>query len=120
MLLLVSATWTARRAAARVPNAPPSSHEVVELRAWSCAWRDFRDWFGTVWSVRVMERMNATAAAHDWPVALGWDGFVWRGDATEAPLAQQQRSSAEASLGALLLRFISREWIEERLKIAGS
>jgi hypothetical protein len=102
-----------------VPHSPPSSRDVAELQRWNHAWRDFRDWFGTVWGVRVMERMNATAAAHDWPVALGWEGFVWRGDGAERRLAEGQQASAEQSLRALLLRFVSRDWIELRLMAGG-
>ena len=121
MLVLVGAAWSARRAAARMPNATPSAHDVVELRSWSYVWLDFRDWFGTVWSVRMMERLNATAIAHEWPMALGWDGFVWQGDnGADMRLAQEQRASAVEALRALLLRFVSREWIEERLKVAGA
>jgi hypothetical protein len=115
MLVLLGAVWCARRAAAHAPFAPLSSNDVVGLRAWSHAWRDFRDSYGTVWSLRVMERINATAAAHDWPVALGWDGFVWRGDSGDTRLAEVQLRSAEDALRALLLRFVSREWIGERV-----
>jgi len=74
-------------------------------------WLDFRDTFGVVWGLRIMERMNASATMYDWPVTLGWTGFQPRASATmtETPAA------VEESLRSLLRRFVSPEWIEMRL-----
>jgi len=74
-------------------------------------WLDFRDTFGVVWALRIMERINASATMYDWPVTLGWTGFHPRASATmtETPAA------VEESLRALLRRFVSPEWIEVRL-----
>lgn len=140
MAVLLAAVWSARRAAWRSPPGPPADYGVAELRAWSRVWRDFRDWFGTLWSLRVMERINASAAMYGWPVALEWDGFVWRGETvpsaahdegaasgttaadhfaeTGTDLGQEQQAAVEQSLRALIRRFVSREWIEQRLKAA--
>jgi len=78
----------------------------------SRVWLDFRDDFGAVWGLRVMERMNASSTMYDWPLVLSWSGLVPRDDLTdvfEAPPA------LEDSLRTLLRRFVSREWIDERM-----
>jgi hypothetical protein len=78
----------------------------------SRVWLDFRDDFGAVWGLRVMERMNASSTMYGWPLVLSWSGFVPRDDVAdvfEAPPA------LEDSLRTLLRRFVSREWIDERM-----
>jgi hypothetical protein len=97
------------------------------MRSWSLIWRDFRDWYGTVWGVRVMERINNSAAMNQWPIRLGWDGFS-SGDSTgnhegeplAAQIAPQQQAAIEQSLRNLLRRFVSSQWIEARLKVSSS
>lgn len=75
------------------------------------AWLDFRDGFGTLWSLRVMERMNASAALVDWPVMLGWQGFFPRhADASVVAVPP----AVEESFRTLLRRFVSSEWIDQR------
>jgi hypothetical protein len=121
MLLLSASFWTARLRAERAPVAPPTSRDVVELCSWSFAWRDFRDWFGTVWGVRVMERVNATVEMDDCPITLEWNGFVWRGERPPADNPEElmrTRNLAEQALRALMRRFVSAEWIDERLNAA--
>lgn len=73
-------------------------------------WLDFRDDFGTLWGVRVAERVNAAAATGDWPVRLTWRGFrSTGGDSTdhEAALPDDVRQSLETVLDNLLRRFTS-------------
>jgi hypothetical protein len=119
--LLLTAALTARRAAGRLPRESYARLDVSPIRSWSVVWRDFRNWYGTVWAVRVMERINASAAMYDWPVGLDWDGFVWRDwradqdGSAAAPIAAQQQTAIEQFLRNLLRRFVSSEWIEARL-----
>ncbi len=113
MALLVMSGWAVRRAAARGPHRGAHRDLVSQLGDWNLVWRDFRDWFGTVWSVRVMDRVNASAASDDWPVALGWEGFIWRG--TTLPPDANPPQAAGDTLRALMRRFVSPEWIERRL-----
>jgi hypothetical protein len=75
-------------------------------------WRDFRDSFGTVWGLRVMERMNASAKMYDWPVALEWSGFTNR-DSSQGDV--HPPAAVEDSLRTLLRRFVSPGWIDKRL-----
>jgi hypothetical protein len=88
-------------------------------------WLDFRDAFGVSWSLRVAERVNATAASEGWKTRLGWNGFLAVGD-DERPSAEESsaaaaeeappphRAAATKLLRTLLLRFVSPEWIAVR------
>ncbi len=80
-------------------------------------WLDFRDAFGAVWGLRVMERMNASAAMYAWPVTLTWQGFVAKDPDSGAVEAPQ---IVEDSLRTLLRRFVSPTWIDERLADVGN
>ena len=64
--MIGAALWIAARARPR--GEPPSP-------SLSRAWRDFRDLFGALWALRLLERISAAAHAGRWPVALHWDGF---------------------------------------------
>jgi hypothetical protein len=93
-----------------------------EFARWNVIWRDFRDWFGVVWSLRVMERVNASATMYGWAVVLGWDGFRRKSAAQASDeaevLAVSEFTAIEQSLRTLLRRFVSPDWIERRLKAA--
>ncbi len=76
-------------------------------------WIDFRDWFGAVWGLRVAERMRASATLYHWPVVPTWHGFApAEGKETLAP---EVETELLRSLRSLLRRFVSPEWIAERL-----
>jgi hypothetical protein len=82
-------------------------------------WREFRDWYGAVWSLRVMERMNASSSMYGWPVTLAWEGFARRGadgsNAMGRELTANQREAIAQALRSLLRRFVSVEWINARV-----
>jgi hypothetical protein len=75
-------------------------------------WLDFRDEFGVVWALRILERINASARMYDWPVQLTWQGLRDRefAPAEIPPLVEE-------SFRTLLRRFVSAEWIDERLAL---
>lgn len=75
-------------------------------------WLDFRDAYGLVWSLRVAERMNTSAAMYAWPVELGWRGFHNR-EPGPGPVVVPE--AALESLRTLLRRFVSADWIDARL-----
>ena len=79
---------------------------------WDRAWLDFRDAYGAVWSLRIAERINATAVACQSPVVLGWRGF--RGRDASSVIAELPQPAAD-TLRALLPRFVSCQWIDARL-----
>lgn len=74
-------------------------------------WLDFRDEFGVVWSLRIIERMNAAASMYDWPVILTWHGFEPRVSSTY----QDAPAVVEESFRTLLRRFVSPAWIDARM-----
>jgi hypothetical protein len=79
-------------------------------------WLDFRDAFGVVWGLRVAERVNATAAMVGWPATLGWRGF--RGpDGLSDGVSEMTPAVVEEVFRGLLRRFVSPEWIDERLGV---
>ncbi len=88
---------------------PPARRDVSPLDR---VWLDFRDLYGAAWGLRVMERMNASAAMYGWPVQLTWSGFIPR----DAAAADEEVPPIVAdSMRTLLRRFVSPEWIDARL-----
>lgn len=73
-------------------------------------WLDFRDLFGALWSLRVIERVNAASELNHWGKTLTWSGFQ--------PIAvseqEEHAAAVEQSLLNLLRRFVDAEWIEQR------
>ena len=62
-LSLWIARWSARRA-------PPASSPCEK------AWFWFRDNWGVVWALRVLERFNRAAEVSHWPIRLTWFGLT--------------------------------------------
>lgn len=78
-------------------------------------WLDFRDAYGTLWSLRLAERFNAAAAMYDWPVRMGWQGLKLDSQvAAYAQLPSDQRASIEQVLSTMLRRFVSEDWMARR------
>ncbi|OAI42275.1 hypothetical protein AYO40_00080 [Planctomycetaceae bacterium SCGC AG-212-D15] len=93
-LLLALVPWAALERMAHRP-APVSEFDGI--------WLDFRDRFGLVWSQRVREQFNSSAAHHGWPVILRWQGLrVMPG--SELPPPDEQQAMLEV-LRSLLKRF---------------
>ena len=86
---------------------------------WDPVWIDFRDQFGAVWALRVMERMNHAARMHDWNARLSWGGFLptEKSRDTSNPTQQKLNQEMELSFRTLLRRFVSPAWIDRRLSI---
>ena len=74
-------------------------------------WLDFRNTYGVLWSLRVAERFNATAAGNQWPIELHWRGMVFK---SSDELTSEQRRDAQQLLDSLLRRFVSRDWLARR------
>jgi hypothetical protein len=84
------------------------------LGDWNRVWLDFRDSFGTLWSLRVAERFNAAALQYDWPVRLHWRGFVAAPD-IESAQSIAPNAAMQVTLWGLLRRFVSSAWVRHRL-----
>jgi len=85
--------------------------------SYDVAWRDFRDTFGLFWALRVQERVNAAAKQFDWDIELGWRGFRRASDG--APITQMDPNIEPAlrtTFKGLLRRFVSNDWIDNRLR----
>lgn len=90
----------------------PPKRQVVQAE--DRLWLDFRDSFGTLWSLRMAERINAAAAMYQWDVHLGWNGFQC-GDAG-GRIPPDVASRMHRTIRNLFRRFVSRRWIAQRLK----
>ena len=85
----------------------------TSLTASNRVWLDFRDAFGAVWALRVVERVNQAAQQAGRADRLHWRGFpcTWdplRGssDGIQDPL--------QVTIRMLLRRFVSLDWIDQR------
>lgn len=86
-------------------------------------WLDFRDLFGLLWSLRVAERLNASASLYGWNIHLGWTGFQMaeghQANAVVSPATPPEVPEAVLkALQALLWRFVDADWIAARLNDA--
>lgn len=82
-------------------------------KGWNRAWLDFRDAFGALWALRVMERMNAATRRLGWKNQLTWRGFRAGDDPQRAAAIAQELAldpSAERSFRMLLRRFVDSDW----------
>lgn len=103
-VLLVAAVGIARLPTMRSPD---------RVKPMDLLWLDFRNHYGTLWGLRVSERFNASAQMYKWPIQLTWWGFR-RHEETE--LTGEQAADMLHNLKNLLRRFVSPEWIEQRLE----
>ncbi len=89
-------------------------------------WIDFRDLFGSMWSLRIAQRFNASAVMYQWPAHITWRGLSARSPraatadhvepADDGPSNDAATHEAMCrNLRTLLRRFVSPEWIAGRL-----
>jgi hypothetical protein len=92
------------------PNRRPAANPYDRL------WRDFRDTFGLFWALRVQERVRAAGQTGQWPVQLVWSGFVENSTGQSVTnFDPATEPTLRATLRGLLRRFVSGEWIADRL-----
>jgi hypothetical protein len=97
-----ASVWLARYWADRGPAA---SHPLERLWFW------FRDAWGVVWALRILDRFNRTAVLKGWPVRLSWFGLATTGP----PEANQKAAVPSEAIGdfrALARRFAKSERLE--------
>ncbi len=82
---------------------------------YSRLWNDFRDAYGAVWSLRLMDRLNQTGRLCNWPFEFTWDGVS---DAQIDSLDGKQRTALHRAVRTVLRRFVAAEWIEQRIGVA--
>jgi hypothetical protein len=66
-------------------------------------WLGFRDAYGAFWGLRIMQRINETAALRNWPVELTWSSFE---NVNDEPIADVHHTEADQALDTLLRRFL--------------
>jgi len=135
LALATAAIWLARRPRScrwirKNSGCRRLGHEPIDR-----VWLDFRDAYGALWALRVAERFNASAVSHGWPARLRWQGMrlaegvkrqesgvrsqkrAGNGeDGRSVPVAETNVTPAmRQNLKSLLCRFVSPEWIAERL-----
>ena len=84
---------------------------VVTRNELEAVWFWFRDHWGVVWGLRVLERFHRSTEAQGWPIRLGWHGLAASGP--EAETSPEQVEAAGAILRGLLRRFAEPARIEE-------
>ncbi len=82
---------------------------------WDRVWLDYRDQFGVLWSLRMMERVNAAASSYDWPVRLTWWGFHQSDGRRLEPSLEAIGPELDTTMRNLFRRFVSVDWIASRL-----
>jgi len=86
------------------------------LRAEDRAWIDFRDSFGAFWAVRVMLRVNDSAARYEWGLWLSWNGFHQvEIVGSHADFRDGVREALITCLRKLLGDFVDDAWLDARL-----
>jgi hypothetical protein len=106
-IALIIATWLAR-------------HKRLLQGSLDVVWIDFRDSFGLLWGLRVAEQINIAARSSEWPLRLRWRGFVGiQGEPFDwNSLSDDTRKSLNQVVQNLLRRFVSSNWIAERVEEA--
>ncbi len=69
-------------------------------------WLDFRDCYGSFWSLRLLQRVNQTAEICQWPVRLQWWGFEGVASGDAHPLLPEHLTQIHRTLDTLLRRFL--------------
>jgi hypothetical protein len=101
-------------ALALVAAAHPWPSQPTGLAPWDRTWLDFRDAFGTLWGLRVLERFNDTARRSNWPVRLNWGGYEFeRVEPTTEP-SVELTAAMRAAMASLLWRFVPSDWLDRR------
>jgi hypothetical protein len=85
---------------------PDNQGDLIRLNR---RWLEFRDRYGSFWGLRILQRVNQTAAICQWPVRLQWWGFeqLNRSDPIKnLTVTSTQISEIDRTLNNLLRRFL--------------
>jgi hypothetical protein len=105
-MTLAAAAWVA---GGRLDGPPRVSNRFEATWFW------FRDHWGVVWALRVLERFNRSAEAQGWPYRLSWHGVVPSAKGIQDHPVPSE--AAEATLKGLLRRFAEPGRLEESSRI---
>jgi hypothetical protein len=113
-----------------------ASKRLAPYHGWNRTWLDFRDFYGVVWALRVMERVNSLPASRESAIRLNWEGFFEVKQAVGndsckvvsddlatpigmgiGPASPEAVTPLDLGLRSLLRRFVSKQWLDARLQI---
>lgn len=107
----------------------PDRRQLPQQDRW---WLDFRDLFGAMWALRVMERVNSVAQSQQLRLTLTWWGFQpamhaedgqrlgdadrpeGRDSAESPAIESRDLELIEKAFRSMLWRFVSEPWIAAR------
>lgn len=110
MLAAIVAGWITALWAKHRPRSQPGLDRL---------WADFRNVYGLVWALRVAERVSVAAELRESKIALGWWGLRPRelnDPSTVNVPTDADEAAMLAAMRGLLRRFVSHEWILDRLQ----
>lgn len=93
---------------------PFSKTRRAASRPLNRAWLDFRDAYGLVWGVRVLDRFNHEGVRHGWKIRLGWRGLRSLVPGASTELSPEIDQRMRKLMRSLLRPFVSRAWLDER------
>ena len=111
--LLTAMPWALAAAVAAAELRAGGAHKASSRL--EAVWFWFRDHWGVVWALRVLERFNRSAEASGWPVRLAWQGVEAAGGGPQTAVVPE---AAVATLKGLLRRFARPERLEEAVSDA--
>lgn len=88
----------------------------VRYCAWDRVWFDFQKFFGTVWALRLMARVNEVAERDHWPWRLTPNGMQPATRNAPHPGLPASDPRVDQTFRWLLKPFVDPEWIDERLR----
>ena len=92
----------------------PGRREAIHME--DRAWLDFRDRYGSFWSLRVMQCVSEAAVRYEWGLWLGWDGLHQVEIAGSDPeFRDEVRQGVVACLRKVLGEFVDQDWLDARL-----
>jgi hypothetical protein len=100
---LAAAAWLAHRGGRRASAAGTRLERI---------WFWFRDFWGVVWALRMLERFNRTAELKGWAVRLGWFGLEPTGGSAAGGAVVEDPPEGEAAFRGLIRRFAQPERID--------
>jgi len=111
LLAVIFVQWISRARRAWNPNLVTPLDRI---------WRDFRDSYGALWGLRIVDRLNSAAKSHRGNIYLRWNGFRHSGDGSTDTAGNPPGMPLEITMPleqifvSLLRRFVSIEWIDQR------
>jgi hypothetical protein len=94
----------------------------LNVHPYNVLWLEFRDLFGSLWAVRLQQRMAESAARFDWKRSIHWTGFTVDQAAQNATCNESSDADKELdhpemerTFKSLLRRFVTHDWIARRL-----